>query len=417
MEKLTDQELDSIFKSAADGIKPEYDVAAWEGMNERLNASAKAPSIINRWLPLSFLGLVIFSSGIWIGYTLSNNSLQTDAEKNNEQILTESKPVSVVIDNQLSEKTVQQEKATKDGNQISNSVNGKSQSDQTKQALVVAKQNTSDRVVEKHLADADPLSEETKIEMIESQQNELVSSNQQQDNKDVNRLVLVEKSNSDSISVAKIEAGQETDSTKLDSKQDDKTEKAIVAKGLFIRGLASPDFTSVDFGSAGETGSNYALLIEYQFNSRWSVSTGAIRSFKKYSSNGEINYSGYTADNLVGACRILDIPLNIYYRLRPFSKTSFFGGAGLSSYIMLSEDYTYTIYTNNGDRVYSKQVEKENNEWFKVLNLSVGVQHQLNSRLFLQAEPFLKAPLAGVGYGDVRLSSLGVFFGVKYKLN
>ncbi len=84
---------------------------------------------------------------------------------------------------------------------------------------------------------------------------------------------------------------------------------------------------------------------------------------------------------------------------------------------MLSEDYTYTVYTNNGDRVYSKQVEKENNEWFKVLNLSVGVQHQLSSRLFLQAEPFLKAPLAGMGYGDVKLSSLGVFFGVEYKLN
>jgi hypothetical protein len=414
MEKLTDQELDALFKSAAEGIKPEYDGAAWEGMNERLNVPAKSPSIINKWLPLSILGLVIFSGGVWIGYTLSYNSSDIDTKKE-EQLLTESKTVSVDSDNRnVSEKTIQQEKANKDGNQISNSVNGKSKSDQTKQSFVVAKPNSNDRVVEKYAGDADRQTEDQKMES-DSHENEFISaSNLQQVHNDANKLLPVEESNSDSISIAKIEA-QETDSTKLDSKQDNK-ERAPVGKGIFIRGLASPDFTSVDFGSAGETGSNYALLIEYQFNNRWSVSTGAIRSFKKYSSNGEITYSGRTADNLDGACRILDIPLNVYYRLKPLSKTSFFVGAGLSSYIMLSEDYTYTVYTSNGDRVYSKQVEKENNELFKVLNLSVGVQHQLNSRLFLQVEPFLKAPLAGVGYGDVRLSSLGVFFGIKYKL-
>ncbi len=286
MEKLTDQELDSIFKAAAEGIKPEYDVAAWEGMNERLNASAKSPSAINRWLPLSILGLIIFSGGVWIGYTLSNPASEPDTKKDGKQILTESKVVSIDIDNQdLSQKTTPQYgKVAKDGNQVSDSDNRNSQSGQPKQiTLVDTKGNTDDRIIEKYVS-PDRLSENYKIEINDSHENEIVNaSNLQQSNKDANKLLLAEEPGKDSASVAKIEARQEADTTKSGSKQDNKKEKAVVTKGIFIRGLASPDFSSIDFGSSGTVGSNYALLIEYQLNTRWSVSTGAIRSLKKYS--------------------------------------------------------------------------------------------------------------------------------------
>jgi opacity protein-like surface antigen len=410
MEKLTDQELDSLFKAAAEGIKPEYEVAAWEGMNERLNASAKPPLISNKWLPLSLLGLIIFSGGVWLGYTLSNSSMPNVKEKA-DQILTESKTVS--IDNQSLSKKAEsrkEERETDDVNQILNSdKNSHSHQPQNQEPItrIDAKQNANDRISEKQFVD--------QIERNGLQKDGFENVTNLQQDETTNKLVSREESMRDSSSIAKNESRQKADSTNLISEQND-TAKARFTKGLFIRGLASPDFSSIDFGRAGATGSNYALLIEYQFSNRWSVSTGAIRSFKKYSSNGEIIYSGRRADNLEGACRILDIPLTLYYRLKPLSKISFFVGAGLSSYVMLSEDYSYIIYTTNGDRVYSKQVEKENNEWFKVLNLSVGVQYQLSSRLHVQAEPFLKAPLAGMGYGDVRLSSLGVFFGAKYKL-
>ncbi|MBL7872691.1 MAG: hypothetical protein JNM78_13830 [Cyclobacteriaceae bacterium] len=415
MEKQTDQELDSLFKAAAEGIKPEYEVAAWEGMTERLDAVSKSPTVFNKWILLSLLGIIIFTGGVWMGYTLNNTSAEPDVKKNTDQILTESKTVS--IDNQnLSEKTTsQQKKSEADDYQIQNSSSQNSNTDQRQRvALVKEKQNANDGVTEKNAVKEEHLNVDHR-EVNDLQDNELGNvSNLQQDDKDSNKLFF-SKPKIESIPAAEKKAKHESDSTKLDSKKEEDQQK-IFAKGIFVRGLASPDFSSVNFGSSGSIGSNYALLVEYQFANRWSVSTGAIRSFKKYSSNGEITYSGRTADDLDGSCRILDIPLNFYYRLNPFSKTSFFGGVGLSSYLMLSEDYNFTVYTNNGDRVYSKQVKKENNEWFKVLNLSVGIQHQLNSRLYVQAEPFLKAPLAGMGYGEVRLSSLGVFFGVKFKL-
>jgi hypothetical protein len=84
---------------------------------------------------------------------------------------------------------------------------------------------------------------------------------------------------------------------------------------------------------------------------------------------------------------------------------------------MLREDYIYTIKSNSGDRVYPSQAIRENNEWFKVLNLAVGVQYKLAPRWQMQLEPFIKAPLADLGERNVRLSSIGVFGGLRYQLN
>jgi hypothetical protein len=415
MEKLTDQELDALFKAAAEGINPEYEVAAWEGMNAKLDAAAKSPFTINRWIPLAIIGLIIFSSGVWLGYRLSSTSSGPDLKNKTEIRVAESK---IVNDENLAAKSISSQKSvvSNDTEKKTQSENQNSTTDQNQSlALAETKQNAKDDFSEKKDVKNENLDVDQEVKIIDLQESKFKNVSNLERAQDAEELILVE-SKTDSITAEEVTPREKSDSTHVSSENNKDEDKKARKNNLFIRGLASPDFTAINFGSSGKAGSNYALLIEYQFAKRWWVSTGAIRSFKKYSSNGEITYSGRAADNLDGACRILDIPLNIYYQLRPLSKTSFFGSVGLSSYIMLSEDYKYTIYTNSGDRVYAKLVEKENNEWFKVLNLSVGIQRQLNSRFYLQAEPFLKAPLAGVGYGDVRLSSLGVFFGMKYKL-
>jgi hypothetical protein len=61
-------------------------------------------------------------------------------------------------------------------------------------------------------------------------------------------------------------------------------------------------------------------------------------------------------------------------------------------------------------------VKGENNEWFKVMNVSVLVSKKITNRLSAEFEPFVKAPLAGVGEGKVSLVSMGAFINVKYDL-
>jgi len=415
MKKLTDEELDSIFKTAAEGLEPPFEAAAWEGMSAKLNSPS--PSLFNKWLLLSFLGLVIFSGGVWVGLSLNADSKKVEEpslETMTVEIEEASKSDLKASNGSLS---AQQEKIKSNDSELlepSNQTESEiktNQNPKTEQARINNQIGDREEITKSDLA-----GNENVVDKKDQEKPQVSYSDTQRVANDSNLLISEDDVSQDSLQGSKIESKAQLDSVATSVAEESKEENKFT-RALFIRGLASPDFSSINFGSSTTVGSNYALLIEYQFSKRWSISTGAIRSVKKYSYDKEITYSGYKADKLDGACRILDVPLNVYYQLKPSSKTSFFAGAGLSSYIMLSEEYTYTVFTKYGDRLYETQVERKNNEWFKVLNLSIGIQHRFGSRFYLQAEPFIKAPLAGVGEGDVLLSSLGIFFGLKYKLN
>lgn len=219
----------------------------------------------------------------------------------------------------------------------------------------------------------------------------------------------------------------EKDSLKktLDVKKTDKklalgTEQrdSIVRKSklsrLALKVTAAPDFSSDRFKSVDKTGWNYGLMLEYFVAEKFSISAGAIWSRKFYSAN-EVTYSGYQADRVYGDCRMWDIPVNITYYVSPARSYSLFVTAGASSYLMNEENYEYQVETNYGTYTYSDQILKENKEWFKTMNLSVGLQKQVGRKLALQVEPFIKIPLSGVGEGKIALASFGTFLSLQYK--
>ncbi|MBT1685908.1 PorT family protein [Dawidia soli] len=189
----------------------------------------------------------------------------------------------------------------------------------------------------------------------------------------------------------------------------------------YIKLPVSPDFSTVGYTRPGKPGINLGLLVEFMPVTRIGISTGAIWSRKIYTSkNPEKTYGSgpyqVKADWLDGECRVLDLPLNVTYYIRPAARTNFSITAGVSSYIMLSEDYTYGVKGPAKDYIYNERFTRKNNDWASMLNLSIGIQHRLSRRFLVQAEPFLKAPLSGVGEGKVDLVSSGVFFSLKYQL-
>ncbi|HEY5748340.1 MAG TPA: outer membrane beta-barrel protein [Chryseolinea sp.] len=198
-------------------------------------------------------------------------------------------------------------------------------------------------------------------------------------------------------------------------------EKQAVSHSWFVKLPVSPDFSSINYTTPGKPGINIGLLGEYSLSRHFSVSTGAIYSKKLYDSKDpDKSYSsgGWTAkaSSLSGDCSVLDIPINVTYYIFPESKTSLFVTLGSSSYIMLKESYVYTVWANQKDYQYEENFSHKNNEWFSMLNISIGVQRRIGEHFFVQAEPFLKAPMSGVGEGKVNLVSTGVFFSLKYKL-
>jgi Outer membrane protein beta-barrel domain len=400
MKRLTDQELDSIFKNAADGYEPAFDSAAWDAMNAKLDQPK--PTIWKRWMTFMLLGAVIFSTGVWVGTRISEKRLLTES-------LVKSK----------GKESIQQKSATTQNNQAQIATRQASVEQQTpiksEQQEIVVDQELNRilianyEVLEKRQSSViidtiDVMNEFNLLLQEEKNSNEFITSVSDNQADTVEQQIIADE--------VKIDTTQPINSD-IRKERKDYTDRHTI----FLRALASPDFSSINYSSSSQTGSNYSLLMEYQLTKRWSISTGGIWSMKKYSEDSEVTYGKFTADRMVGSCQILDIPVNIYYRFRPQLKTSFYAGLGLSSYIMLEEDYTYTVDYSSGSRDYSYYIEGKNNEWFKMLNLSVGVQYQVAPRFYVQVEPFLKAPLAGVGEWDVQLSSMGIFLGIKYKIN
>jgi opacity protein-like surface antigen len=395
MKKLTDQELDSLFKAASEGYQPAFDAAAWEAMADKLTQTK--PSFWKKWMPYALAGLIIFSSGVWIGTNLKQDDKQAASKENG--LIKKRDNTQENFDQPSIDRLQQGDKPMIEKNQYS-------QEDVVGKGSRNINTSNNEKIASYAILDTDskgfnPASEQKRILPEQLNANEFE--------------VLAKENLRDSTLSAKQEI--QTDTTQSTSEDKKKKDTHKTLHSISLRALASPDFSAINFSSASLVGSNYAFLLEYQVSVRWTLSTGAIRSMKKYSYDKEITYSGRTADQLDGACRIIDIPLNVYYSFPSQSKISFYTGVGLSSYIMLQENYTYTVTYRSGSRSYSTQVDDKNNEWFKVLNLSAGVQYQVTPRMFLQAEPFVKTSLAGVGEGDVLLNSLGIFLGLKYKIN
>jgi hypothetical protein len=392
MKKLTDQELDSVFKNAVEGYEPAFDPAAWDTMNTKLDQPKH--TLWKRWMPYALLGLIIFSTGVRVGTYLNKSSPMP-------QIQPESKALG------------QEENTTTnkghDQTQFTSQLKGKEETNVKVEKAADRKKLFWTRTEDNGIDNTDWIGVTDTGNTMDEATFILSGLNSSLESESI-----VTSNTPDSVL-------QEGDEVKEDTIQtvaeDSKKDKPINSHPFFLRILASPDFSSIDYSSATSTGSNYALLVEYQLSNRWSISTGGIWSMKKYASDEEFTYGKYTADQMTGECRILDIPLNIYYRFRPEAKFSFSAGVGFSSYIMQEEEYTYTFDFPSGSRVFSDYIEGENSEWFKVLNLSLGMQYQIAPRIHLQAEPFLKAPLSGVGEWDVLLSSMGIFLGLKYKIN
>ena len=190
---------------------------------------------------------------------------------------------------------------------------------------------------------------------------------------------------------------------------------------FYIGLVAAPDLTTVKFVDVERPKLNIGVVLEYRLTNRLRVSTGLLRANKEYFARREdYDWSAYpraATRNFTwvdGACTVLDVPLNLRYDAVVRPQARLFGSVGLSSFFMQRERYSYDYKEYNTSYYWERSYVNANRHLFSVLNLSFGYEHQLGTHLSLQAEPYLKVPLAGVGAGKVRLTSGGVFFGVKY---
>ncbi|WP_316830773.1 hypothetical protein [Pedobacter aquatilis] len=198
--------------------------------------------------------------------------------------------------------------------------------------------------------------------------------------------------------------------------------KNLSGKSRFVLSiLAAPDLTSVEYSGRSNLSGSIGAELTFSLTKRLSVTTGAAYAKKIYESDFSFYNPNTTyvfkvePSNIHANCDVLDIPLNVNYRIFDGNRNSITVSTGLSSYLMLKEKYNYT-YNSSYAGPASYEVRNQNQHYLGVANIGVEFQHKINSKLSVSARPFMKLPLTDIGYGNTKLSSTGVAVSVNMNL-
>jgi len=186
----------------------------------------------------------------------------------------------------------------------------------------------------------------------------------------------------------------------------------------------APDFSTVAFDYYTDPGQSFGLMLHYHVKRSWSFSAGVVKSFKKYMGDGEDytppngywrnNTNGIIPETIDGSCNVLEIPIMVHYTLANKGKSRFLVGAGTSSYIMLKESYKYNFDQPNPGAKQGWNSKKASGLFFNVINVTAGFEHRVFPGFMMGIEPYLKIPIAGVGWSDLKLYRAGASLTLRY---
>ena len=190
-------------------------------------------------------------------------------------------------------------------------------------------------------------------------------------------------------------------------------------KNIFFTVSAGPDLSAVGLSKTGKLNISAGAGLGYNISNRFSIRTGFYAAKKVYTAapkdyNPPANFWNYYPNlkHIDADCKVYEVPLMIDYNLSVSKKQIWFVSAGISSLFMKKEVYNYYYKPATASQYiyYARTYENKNKHYFSILDLSGGFAMKINSFVTLQAEPYLKIALNGVGYGKVNLNSAGVLF-------
>ena len=283
---------------------------------------------------------------------------------------------------------------------------------------VVKKPGQSNQIIDELVKSTEP--ERSLIEKLTKSETEPIITEKKEVVKEPGIEKTITENKPDNTPVAEQKEVTKETRTVAVEKTDNKNQKnkSSFADNFFVTVSAGPDISGVG-GNAGDLRLGVGAGIGYQISKKFSVRTGFYAARKVYTADPEdyhppYNFWAYYPNlkNIDANCKVYEIPVTIDYKISSNKKESWFVSAGLSSLLMKEETYEYYYKPNSSPTylTYTKTVHDQNKHYFSVLNLSGGYTRVLNKNISLQAEPYLKIAMDGVGYGKVNLNSGGVLF-------
>ncbi|MDZ7693518.1 MAG: hypothetical protein U5K69_20770 [Balneolaceae bacterium] len=185
---------------------------------------------------------------------------------------------------------------------------------------------------------------------------------------------------------------------------------ASSASPLALGVAVGPDLSTVgSFSNFSKPGYQLGIGLEYSLSKNIAVRTGVARADVRYVANGSeykppYGYwtNGIVADKTVAQCAILEIPLALKFNLWDMGGSRLFATGGVSSYIMLSEEYHFNYNEPDYDLVDNWSDDTGTRHWFSTASFSVGYEIDLLSNTSFRIEPFVKLPIKRSPLGKCR---------------
>ncbi len=206
----------------------------------------------------------------------------------------------------------------------------------------------------------------------------------------------------------------------LEQTETDKTEgNETFSKSRFSLAINfAPDLNGVEQLQSNKVSYSMGAGLTYHISKKLDIEAAAAYGKKNYqtgfSSFRPANNSLFQVKpNIVSSgFDVMDLQLNLAYTLFKKGKSSIGFGAGVSSYLMLDEQYSFTYQNLNARGLTSFSTGYQRNHFFGIANLNLSYKRNLTNRVKLSLSPFLKLPLTDLGYGNIRLRSAGMSVGV-----
>src|SRR5215831_5087754 len=378
-------DLDKKIKEAAEQHHPAYDENAWRKMEKLLNQHLPQQKDDRRRVLLFSLLLLLIGGGTFFVITRpGSKSSGPDAPARNNQ-----SKVAPVIDNKPNEKTLD---VANSRLQNQNSVPKSDNSFQRNQPQNFERVNPSlarnaIRSSQTITPESDLLNRQTTVASNSSNETRTAPVEKLNDRKDnaINSTTTSSSPNSSNLNsdektsnkIAQAQTKPSADQAALSTaeKSTPQRKNPRSSNGFGFFASAGPDVSKAGSSKTGKTTLVYGGGVSYKLN-RFNFRTGVFISKKIYWANPDDYKLSWTPPQSVkfeGAdanCDVLEIPVKLSYSFIDKEKSSWFAGAGLSSYLMKKESYVYNYKTNSSTFSYPYETKNENKHYFSILNLS-----------------------------------------------
>lgn len=407
--------LETIAKKAAEGAHFEFNPAAWDAMEKKLDAptvhSSKWWKIIGPGILLVILSLTNF----WpIERAMVNSGKVTQGELTKEG----SNGINSV-DQKSEEAKVTQENQTLENDEMTSVVIEVESKTGYEKPIEISTSKRTQQTVSYFESSQERKRSDEKLFSNTSQPNERSSGM-------VNQEAELDEFGIEKIFIEWIPIDYRFD---LDlgpletTKSEIPTEDSLQQFKRWTFGvLVSMDLSSTGLDGFTKPGTMIGAFAEYRVAKDWGILTGVSYAIKKYSALGSEYETPYwiTArpDDLLAInanCIVIDIPLNLKKYFKTKKGKDWFISSGVSSYLMLREDYTYEYSEQKPNWLPTWSVKNQNNHYLGIANLSAGYETSISKTLALSIEPFFKLPLTGIGQGKVKFLSFGTNLAIKLK--